>query len=377
MKAIKRLQEKWKLGTGQFWLVILTFALGGSLSGRLCSFLLKLVFLEKNWAFWLVYPLFLTILWPFSVLFVSFFTGQFRFFKGYLSRVGAKVFGIGGADSTSGSSGSTLDATSGQSSFKTVAAPSTASAAPATSSISSAAPSFSTAAPIHIAIFASGAGSNARKIIEYFEGAGSDFASAGSGLAAAGDSSLTTTGSKSSSSQVKVSLIVCNVPDAGVLAIAKEKGIPTLLINKNEFAATGYVESLHNADIQFIVLAGFLWKVPEVLVRAYQPGMKIDGALVNGKENVSKGIINIHPALLPKYGGKGMYGSRVHEAVIAAGEKESGITIHWVNEHYDEGGIIFQATCEVVSGDTPDTLADKIHILEHAHFAPTIEKLLE
>lgn len=354
MKFIQNLQEKWKVGGSQFWLIMLTFALGGSLSGRLCSFLLNLVFLEKNWAFWLVYPLFLTILWPFSVLFVSFFTGQFRFFKGYLSRVGAKVFGIGGADSTSGSSGSTLDSTSGQSSFKTVAAPSTASAAPATSSVSSAAPSFSSAAPIHIAIFASGAGSNARKIIEYFEGAGS----------------------KSTSSQVKVSLIVCNVPDAGVLAIAKEKGIPTLLINKNEFAATGYVESLHNADIQFIVLAGFLWKVPEVLVRAYQPGMKIDGALVNGKENVSKGIINIHPALLPKYGGKGMYGTRVHEAVIAAGEKESGITIHWVNEHYDEGGIIFQATCEVVSSDTPETLANKIHVLEHAHFAPTIAKLL-
>jgi folate-dependent phosphoribosylglycinamide formyltransferase PurN len=262
---------------------------------------------------------------------VSFFTGQFRFFRGYLSRVGAKVFGIGGS----------------------VTAPSTASAA-----------------PIHIAIFASGTGSNARKIIEYFEGGGS-------GLAAAGDSSLTSAASKSTSTQVKVSLIVCNVPDAGVLAIAKEKGIPTLLINKNEFAATGYVESLHNADIQFIVLAGFLWKVPEVLVRAYQPGMKIDGALVNGKENVSRGIINIHPALLPKYGGKGMYGSRVHEAVIAVGEKESGITIHWVNEHYDEGGIIFQATCEVVSGDTPETLADKIHELEHAHFAPTIAKLLE
>ena len=337
MKFIQSLQEKWKVRGSQFWLIMLTFALGGSLSGRLCSFLLNLVFLEKNWAFWLVYPLFLTILWPFSVIFVSFFTGQFRFFKGYLARVGAKVFGIGGSASTSGSYGSTLDSTPGQSSFKTVAAPSTASAA-----------------PIHIAIFASGAGSNARKIIEYFE----------------------RVSSKSTSSQVKVSLIVCNVPDAGVLAIAKEKGIPTLLINKGEFAATGYVESLHNADIQFIVLAGFLWKVPEVLVRAYQPGMKIDGALVNGKENVSKGIINIHPALLPKYGGKGMYGSRVHEAVIATGEKESGITIHWVNEHYDEGGIIFQATCEVVSGDTPETLADKIHVLEHAHFAPTIAKLL-
>jgi folate-dependent phosphoribosylglycinamide formyltransferase PurN len=324
------------------------------------------VFLEKNWAFWLVYPLFLTILWPFSVLFVSFFTGQFRFFKGYLARVGAKVFGIGGSASTSGSYGSTLDSTTSEPSGKSVAAPESSgstldSTTTEPSGKSVAAPSTASAAPIHIAIFASGAGSNARKIIEYFEGAGSGLASADS---------------KSTSSQVKVSLIVCNVPDAGVLDIAKEKGIPTLLINKNEFAATGYVESLHNADIEFIVLAGFLWKVPEVLVRAYQPGMKIDGALVNGKENVSKGIINIHPALLPKYGGKGMYGSRVHEAVISAGEKESGITIHWVNEHYDEGGIIFQATCEVVSGDTPETLADKIHVLEHAHFATTIAKLL-
>ena len=149
------------------------------------------------------------------------------------------------------------------------------------------------------------------------------------------------------------------MPGAGVIDIAKEKGIPTLMINKAEFAATGYVESLQNAEIQFIVLAGFLWKVPEVMVRAYP-----------------KAIINIHPALLPKYGGKGMYGARVHEAVIAAGEKQSGITIHWVNEHYDEGAIIYQATCEVTQSDTPDTLANKIHALEHAHFAPTIEKLL-
>jgi formyltetrahydrofolate-dependent phosphoribosylglycinamide formyltransferase len=301
MKAFKRLQEKWKLGTGQFWLVILTFALGGSLSGRLCSYLLKLVFLEKNWAFWLVYPLFLTILWPFSVIFVSFFTGQFTFFKGYLARVGSRLLGSGLAGD-------------------------------------------SASAPIHIAIFASGAGSNARKIIDYFE------------KRTAG-SSVNSTGTKSAA--IKVSLIVCNVPGAGVLEIAKDKGIPSLIINKADFNATGYLESLQNADINFIVLAGFLWKVPEVLVRAYP-----------------KAIINIHPALLPKYGGKGMYGVHVHEAVIAAGEKESGITIHWVNEHYDEGAIIFQAKCSIDANDTADTLANKIHALEHAHFAPTIEKLL-
>ena len=312
MKSIQSLQEKWKVGAGQFWLIILTFALGGSLSGRLCSFLLKLVFLEKNWAFWLIYPLFLTILWPFSVIFVSFFTGQFTFFKGYLARVGARLLGIG---------------STGDSASENYAAPST-----------------SFAAPIHIAIFASGAGSNARKIIEYFE------------KRAVGTS---INGLESKSTAIKISLIVCNVQGAGVLDIAEEKGIPSLMINKSDFSANGYVESLKNAGIDFIVLAGFLWKVPEVLVRAYP-----------------KAIINIHPALLPKYGGKGMYGARVHEAVIAAGEKESGITIHWVNEHYDEGAIIFQAKCSIEASDTATSLANKIHALEHAHFATTIEKLL-
>jgi phosphoribosylglycinamide formyltransferase-1 len=189
-----------------------------------------------------------------------------------------------------------------------------------------------------VAIFASGAGSNAKKIIEYFE---------------------------NKSTPVKISLMVCNVPGAGVLEIAKSKGIPTLMINKAEFASTGYVESLHNADIHFIVLAGFLWKVPEVLVHAYQPGV-----------GDARGIVNIHPALLPNYGGKGMYGSRVHEAVVSAGEKETGITIHWVDAHYDEGDIIFQARCSIEPSDTPTTVADKIHVLEHQHFAPTIEKIL-
>jgi folate-dependent phosphoribosylglycinamide formyltransferase PurN len=312
MKGINKLQAKWGVGSVQFWLIMLTFALGGSLSGRLCSFLLKLVFLEKNWAFWLVYPLFLTILWPFSVLFVSFFTGQFTFFKGYLSRVGGKLLGRVALDASSAGSVSANNHTS---------------------------------EPIHVAIFASGAGSNAKKIIEYFE----------------------------HSTHIKISLIVCNVATAGVLNIAKEKGIPTLLINKTEFANTGYVESLRNADIHFIVLAGFLWKVPAVLVRAFEP---VPNNLKTSS-NTTKGIINIHPALLPKYGGKGMYGAHVHEAVIAAGEKESGITIHWVNENYDEGDIIFQAKCSIDTNDTPESLANKIHALEHAHFATTIEGLLK
>ena len=302
MKSINRLQQKWGVGPVQFWLIMTTFALGGSLSGYLNKQILNLVFLEKNAAYWLIYPLLLTILWPFSVIFVSFLTGQFSFFRGYLGRMWGRLTG-----------------------------------------------GVAAANPIHVAIFASGAGSNAKKIIEYFENA---------------------------SSPIKISLIVCNVPGAGVLEIAKSKGIPTLLIDKTEFATTGYVESLHNADIHFIVLAGFLWKVPEVLVNAYQPGMKIDSSTVNGKTNTARGIINIHPALLPNYGGKGMYGSRVHEAVLAAGEKKSGITIHWVDAHYDEGDIIFQADCEIDPTDTPSSVAEKIHALEHAHFAPTIERIL-
>ncbi len=298
MKSINKLQQKWGVGQVQFWLIMTTFALGGSLSGYLNKQILNLVFLEKNAAYWLIYPLLLTILWPISVILVSFLTGQFAFFKGYLGRIWGRLAGSAGSTATSGD----------------------------------------TSSPIHVAIFASGAGSNAKKIIDYFE---------------------------NRSSRIKISLIVCNVPGAGVLEIAKLKGIPTLMINKTEFASTGYVESLQNADIHFIVLAGFLWKVPEVLVNAYQPG--------NGN---AKGIINIHPALLPNYGGKGMYGARVHEAVVAAGEKETGITIHWVDAHYDEGDIILQKKCGIEHTDTPSTVAQKIHLLEHQYFAPTIEEIL-
>jgi len=303
MKSINKLQQKWGVGPVQFWLIMTTFALGGSLSGYLNKQILNLVFLEKNAAYWLIYPLLLTILWPFSVILVSFFTGQFAFFKGYLGRIWGRLSG--------GVSANTVP---------TKVSPILESSHP------------SPASPIHVAVFASGAGSNAKKIIEYFD---------------------------IRSTRIKISLIVCNVPNAGVLEIAKSKGIPTLMIDKAEFASTGYLESLQNADIHFIVLAGFLWKVPEVLVNAYP-----------------RGIINIHPALLPNYGGKGMYGSHVHEAVVAAGEKETGITIHWVDAHYDEGDIIFQAICSIDPSDTPNMVADKIHALEYEHFAPTIAKLL-
>lgn len=183
-----------------------------------------------------------------------------------------------------------------------------------------------------IAIFASGAGSNARKIIEHF----------------------------SNHPKIRVELIVCNKPDAGVLNIADEHGIPTLLLDKEQFfRGNAYVDEFKVDDIEFIVLAGFLWKVPDALIHAYP-----------------EKIVNIHPALLPKYGGKGMYGNRVHEAVIANKETESGITIHLVDEVYDHGKIVFQARCEVKKDDTPETLAARIHELEHKHYAKVIEQLV-
>jgi len=184
-----------------------------------------------------------------------------------------------------------------------------------------------------IAIFASGAGSNSKRIIEHF----------------------------TADEKISVSLVVCNKPGAGVLQIASDFNIPVLLIEKDRFfKGNGYVDELKDAGIEFIVLAGFLWKIPQMLIDAYRNRM-----------------INIHPALLPKYGGKGMYGSKVHEAVIAAGEKESGITIHYVDEHYDNGAVIFQATCLVSADDTPDSLAEKVHHLEHANFARVIEECIK
>nr|NKQ94695.1 phosphoribosylglycinamide formyltransferase [Escherichia coli] len=121
-----------------------------------------------------------------------------------------------------------------------------------------------------------------------------------------------------------------------------------------------YADELKQRGIDFIVLAGFLWKIPAALIQAYP-----------------NRIINIHPALLPKYGGRGMYGMNVHNAVISAGEKESGITIHYVNEHFDEGAPIFQLTCAINTSDTPESLAQKIHILEHAHFPRVIEQVVD
>lgn len=183
-----------------------------------------------------------------------------------------------------------------------------------------------------IVVFASGAGSNAAKIIRYFH----------------------------HHNTIRVALIVCNKPGAGVIKIAEKEKIPVLLIEKEKFFhGDAYIKELQQLGVDLIVLAGFLWKIPPAVIKAF-PGR----------------IINIHPALLPKYGGKGMYGRFVHQAVIDNKETESGITIHYVDEVYDHGKIIFQATCPVEANDTASSLAEHIAILEHEHYPKVIERVI-
>ncbi len=182
----------------------------------------------------------------------------------------------------------------------------------------------------NIAIFASGSGTNAENIARYF----------------------------SKSETIKVAVVLSNNRWVGVHARVNALGIPSFVFSRDEFVAGAPVlDKLAEYDVEFIVLAGFMNKISDVLLNAF-PGK----------------IINIHPALLPSYGGKGMYGHHVHEAVLAAGEKQSGITIHYINERYDEGDIIFQATCPVLADDTPDTLAGRVHALEYAHYPQVIEE---
>ncbi len=182
-----------------------------------------------------------------------------------------------------------------------------------------------------VAIFASGSGSNAENLVNFFR-----------------EQELITT-----------SIIICNKPDAYVLKRAENLNIKSLVLSKSELQSDKILTILKELDIDYIILAGYLLKIPEILV-----------------ENYRDKIINIHPALLPKYGGKGMYGHFVHEAVVAAGECESGITIHLVDEKYDNGKILFQAKCNVDKTDTPENVASKIAKLEMTHFPEVVQKYI-
>jgi phosphoribosylglycinamide formyltransferase 1 len=184
-----------------------------------------------------------------------------------------------------------------------------------------------------IAIFASGSGSNAENIAQFF---------AGSELAA-------------------VELILTNNPEAGVTERAVRLGIPCEIFNRYQFYDSDHIPKiLTQYKISFLVLAGFLWLVPQNILKIW-----------------SGRIVNIHPALLPKYGGKGMYGMNVHNAVYQNGDRESGITIHFVNARYDEGNQLFQAVCDLDEYDTPDSIAMKVHVLEYQYYPQVIKELLE
>lgn len=184
----------------------------------------------------------------------------------------------------------------------------------------------------NIAILASGAGSNAQKILEHF----------------------------SDRMDIAVRLIVSNKQEAGVLNIAKVASIDTFIVTRDSFySTTDLLVELDKRNIDFIVLAGFLWLIPPYLIQHYPDR-----------------IINIHPALLPKYGGKGMYGHFVHEAVHLAKETHSGITIHYVNEKYDEGSIVFQERCEILPSDQPEDIAKKVQVLEHSYYPTVIDQLV-
>ncbi|MEM8909413.1 MAG: phosphoribosylglycinamide formyltransferase [Bacteroidota bacterium] len=184
----------------------------------------------------------------------------------------------------------------------------------------------------NIAIFASGTGSNATRIMEHFR----------------------------NHDNIQVALVVSNKPKAPVLETARQFAIPTLVIQRQDFYQTeNILADLAQHQIDFIALAGFLWLIPPYLIRHFERKM-----------------VNIHPALLPKYGGKGMYGQHVHQAVWQAKEQESGMTIHFVNEQYDEGAILFQASCAVLPHHTPEDIARQVLQLEHQYFAKVIEAVL-
>ena len=186
-----------------------------------------------------------------------------------------------------------------------------------------------------LAVFASGAGSNAVNIYEY--------------LAAHRELGI------------EVAVVVSDKANAPVLGKMEALGVPSLYINKESYGDPAkMLEMLAEYGVDWIILAGFLKLIPSFLIEAFP-----------------RRIVNIHPALLPSYGGKGMYGARVHEAVVANKETQSGITIHFVNERYDEGEHLFQATCPVLPTDTPDDVATKVHALEYAHFPRVIAEAVQ
>jgi formyltetrahydrofolate-dependent phosphoribosylglycinamide formyltransferase len=312
----QKLRLKWKVNGKDLLLILITFAVGGSVCGMVAKKMLGYLDIDKGLTWFLLYIIILTLIWPFCVLIISIPMGQFVFFQKYINKIFVRMSGKRGAGKGKWREGIGGE-TAGREDLITNNKQKTAS----TRQVEG--------AYINVAIFASGAGSNAEKIIQHFK----------------------------HSPHVKIVLIVCNKPGAGVLQVARQNNIDTLIIERERFnTGDAYVTTLKKYDIRWIILAGFLWKLPSAIIHEWPSR-----------------IINIHPALLPKYGGKGMYGQHVHQAVINAGDKESGISIHYVDEIYDHGEVIMQARCEILKDDTPESLAEKIHSLEHVHFPKVIE----
>lgn len=297
---LQRLKQRWKVNGLQLFLILCVFALTGTTTAYLTRQVTYWLNLDSSNAwYWILKVVMLVFGYQVLILIFAIPFGQFSFFWNYEKKIwrrmgfGFRVSGVG---------------------------------------LKNPKPETSNPKPYRIAVFASGAGSNAQKIIDHFR----------------------------DHSSIKVALIVCNRPGAGVLDIAAREKIPFIIIDKEKFfRGNGYVDELRQEGIDFIVLAGFLWKIPVSLLRAWPHKM-----------------VNIHPALLPGYGGKGMYGAFVHKAVIEAQDKESGISIHFVDDIYDHGQVIFQARCAIAPDDTSETLAQKIHQLEHLYYPRIIEKTI-
>lgn len=287
----QKLQRKWKVSGTSLLLILTTFALGGSFCGMAGKKIMGFTGIEKGWLWGATYVVVLTIIWPLCVLLISIPMGQFTFFKKYIGKILRRFSGK---------------------------------ATPAEAQ---------SAVPAKMAIFASGNGTNAEALIQYF----------------------------SKDPCANIALVVCNKAAAGVLQIATAAGIETLLIEKERFYnGDAYVPLLKAEQIEWIILAGFLWKLPSALIQHWPSA-----------------ILNIHPALLPKYGGKGMYGAKVHQAVIDAKDTASGISIHFVDEQYDHGKVVFQISCPVLPDDTPQSLAARIQELEHLHFPAQIAQIIK
>lgn len=307
---LKKLQHRWNVNGLNLTLILINFAVGGSVCGIIGRKIMGFTGIDKGFSWVILYILILTLIWPVCVLLTSIPLGQFSFFRNYIGKILNRFRG------------------------KVVEQPVSAGIHQGDRSKSSSLSHSNEQGEItQLAIFASGAGSNAKKIITHFK----------------------------NNPLVKVVLLVSNKPGVGAIQIAKDYNIHTVIIEKDRFFnGDGYCPVLQQHSINYIILAGFLWKIPLSILKAW-PSC----------------IINIHPALLPKYGGKGMYGAKVHEAVIANKETESGISIHYVDEVYDNGEIIRQVSCPVSANDTPETLANKIHELEHAHYPLVIEAIIK